>query len=86
MHPKRPRVNLLENFRRNHLGFLLRGNKYRGTFHAGAGLVALHPIAEALEDEYFYVAWLLRHEAFLRFGCDPDAVFSEKADKRGFVK
>jgi phenylalanine-4-hydroxylase len=49
-----------------------------------AGLVAIHPIAEALKDEYFYFAWMLRHEAFLKFGYDPDAVFSEKVDELGF--
>jgi hypothetical protein len=53
-------------------------------FTQSAGLVAIHPIAEALKDEYFYFAWLLRHEAFLRFGYDPDAVFSEKAGEYGF--
>ena len=53
-------------------------------FTQAAGLVAIHPIAEALKDEYFYFAWQLRHEAFLRFGYDPDAVFSEKVDEYGF--
>ena len=52
--------------------------------HVYAGLVAIHPIAEALKDEYFYFAWLLRHEAFLRFGYDPDAVLSEKTGGYGF--
>jgi len=47
------------------------------------GLVAIRLIAEAPEDEYFYVAWRLRHEAFLGFGYDPDMVFSGKADWRG---
>lgn len=51
-----------------------------------AGLVAIHPIAEALKDEYFYLAWKLRHEAFLRFGYDPDAIFSKKVGDRGFRK
>lgn len=45
---------------------------------------AKHPVARALKDEYFYFTWLLRHEAFLRFGYDPDAAFSEKVDERGF--
>jgi len=48
------------------------------------GPVAIHPVAEALKDEYFYVAWMLRHEAFLRFGYDPDMVFSERVDEYGF--
>lgn len=51
-----------------------------------AGLVAIHPIAEALKDEYFYFARLLRHEAFLRFNYDPDVIFSEKTDEYGFKK
>jgi len=49
-----------------------------------AGLVAIHPVAEALKDEYFYFAWLLRHEAFLRFKYDPDAVLSEETGEYGF--
>jgi len=44
----------------------------------------VHPFAEAPEDEYFYVAWRLRHEAFLRFAYDPDGVFSYEADEFGF--
>lgn len=28
-------------------------------FTQSAGLVAIHPLAEALKDEYFYSAWLL---------------------------
>jgi len=55
-------------------------------FTQAAGLVAIHPVAEALKDEYFYVAWRLRHEAFLRFGYDPDRVFSERIDEYGFKK
>ncbi len=53
-------------------------------FTQAAGLVAIYPIAEALKDEYFYFAWLLRREAFLRFSYDPDCVFSEKVDEYGF--
>jgi len=55
-------------------------------FTQSAGLVAIHPIAEALKDEYFYFAWLLRNEAFLRFNYDPDAVFSENTNEYGFKK
>jgi hypothetical protein len=55
-------------------------------FTQSAGLVAIHPIAEALKDEYFHFALLLRHEAFLRFNYDPDAVFSQKIDEYGFRK
>lgn len=46
----------------------------------------MHPIAEALKDEHFRFAWLLRREAFLRFGYDPDAVFSDNVDEYGFRK
>jgi len=53
-------------------------------FTLAAGLVAKHPIAKALKDEYFYFAWQLRHEAFQRFGYDPDAVLSENVDEYGF--
>ena len=52
-------------------------------FTQSAGLVAVHPIAEALADEYFYFAWLLRHESFLRFNYDPDMVFCKKIDEYG---
>jgi len=45
-------------------------------FTEAAGLIAAHPIADALADEVPYFAWLLRHEAFKRFGFDPDEVFS----------
>lgn len=55
-------------------------------FTQSAGLVATHPIAEALADEYFYFAWLLRHESFLRFNYDPNMVFCEKIDEYGFKK
>lgn len=41
-------------------------------------------VAEKLKDGCFYFAWLLRHEAFLRFKYDPDAVFSEKTGECGF--
>jgi hypothetical protein len=44
-------------------------------FTEAAGLVAIHPVADALADELAYFAWLLRHEAFCRFGFDPDGVF-----------
>jgi hypothetical protein len=47
-------------------------------FTQSAGLVAIHPIANALADEYFYFAWMLRHESFKRFGYDPDNVFLKK--------
>jgi len=53
-------------------------------FTQSAGLVAIHPIAEALRDEYFYFSWLIRYESFLRFNYDPDMVFCNKIDELGF--
>jgi len=53
-------------------------------FTQSAGLVAIHPIAEALADEYFYFAWLLRYESYLKFSYDPDMVFCGKTDDYGF--
>ncbi len=55
-------------------------------FTQSAGLVAVHSIADALCDEFYYFAWLLRHEAFKRFGYDPDKVFSSEIDDKGFKK
>lgn len=51
-----------------------------------AGLVAIHPVAEALKDEHSRFAWLLRREVFLRFGYDPDGVFCGAVDELGFKK
>lgn len=45
-------------------------------FTQAAGLVALHPLADGLAGDCNYFAWLLRHEAFLRFNYDPDGVFN----------
>jgi hypothetical protein len=45
-------------------------------FSEAAGLVAAHPVADSLADEFSYFAWLLRQEAFMRFGFDPDGVFN----------
>ena len=45
-------------------------------FTQAAGLVAVHPIADALADEVGYFAWLLRREAYKRFGYDPDQVLA----------
>ncbi len=48
-------------------------------FTEAAGLVAIHPVADALADDLAYCAWLLRHEAYLRFGFDPDRVFGTES-------
>jgi hypothetical protein len=45
-------------------------------FSRSGGLVAIHPIADALADEFSYFAWLLRMEAFKRFKYDPDNIFT----------
>lgn len=56
-------------------------------FTQSAGLVAVHPVADALSDEYPFFSWRLRAEAFIRFGYDPDRVFGESPiDAFGFVK
>ena len=55
-------------------------------FTQSAGLVAIHPIADQMCDEFPAFSWLLRALAYKRFGYDPDTVFSSKPhDKYGFV-
>jgi hypothetical protein len=55
-------------------------------FTQSAGLIAVHPVADGLCDEYPSFAWLLRAQAFSRFGYDPDRVFATKShDAFGFV-
>jgi len=48
-------------------------------FTEAAGLVAVHPIADALADEVPYFTWLLRKEAFARFRFDPDGVLGRQS-------
>jgi hypothetical protein len=55
-------------------------------FTQSAGLIATHPVADALCDEFPFFAWLLRFESFSRFGYDPDGVFSSGQDKFGFTE
>ncbi|MFA6020915.1 MAG: hypothetical protein WC722_11695 [Rhodospirillales bacterium] len=51
-----------------------------------AGLVAVHPVADQMCDEYPFFAWYLRAKAFMKFGYYPDDVFSPSAhDRYGFV-
>lgn len=45
-------------------------------FTHSAGLVAAHPVAHHLVHESALLNWLLRREAFLRFGFDPNRDFS----------
>jgi hypothetical protein len=55
-------------------------------FTQSAGLVAIHPIADQICDEYPFFSWLLRAMAFMKFGYDPDQVFStEPHDEFGFL-
>ena len=44
-------------------------------FTHSAGLVAAHPVAHHLAHQSTLLKWLLRREAFLRFGFDPMNVF-----------
>jgi len=53
-------------------------------FTQSAGLVAVHPVADALADEFGVFAWRLRAEAFVRFGYDPEGAFSDTQDELGF--
>ena len=46
--------------------------------HSG-GLVAAHPVAHDLAHRSTLLKWLLRREALLRFGFDPDQVFQSPA-------
>jgi hypothetical protein len=63
----------------------LHAVKHPRHFTQSAGLVAVHSIAHALANEFAVFAWRLRAEAFLRFGYDPEGVFSEAQDEFGFV-
>jgi hypothetical protein len=55
-------------------------------FTQSAGLIAAHPLADALADEFPFFAWYLRAQAYLRFGYDPDGVFANTRDDLGFAK
>ena len=59
--------------------------KLANHFTQSAGLVAIHPIADAIGDEFPFFAWMLRAMAFEKFGYDPDAVFSADHDEFGFA-
>lgn len=55
-------------------------------FTQSAGLIAAHPVADALVDEFPFFAWLLRAKSWVRFGYDPDQVFSSGSDQYGFTR
>ena len=48
-------------------------------------MITAHPIADALCDEFPFFAWLLRGMSFMKFGYDPDGVFSDCQDEFGFA-
>ncbi|HEY3128999.1 MAG TPA: hypothetical protein VGL91_06045 [Acidobacteriota bacterium] len=55
-------------------------------FTQSAGLVAVHPVADAMADEFPFFSWLLRAKAFVKFGYDPDAVLTDCGhDQYGFA-
>lgn len=54
----------------------LHAVKHGDHFTQSAGLVAVHPILDAVCDEYACITWYLRARAFERFQYDPDQVFS----------
>jgi len=53
-------------------------------FTQSAGLIAVHPILDAVCDESPAFTWFLRFLSWKKFGYDPDWVFSRKIDKYGF--
>jgi hypothetical protein len=55
---------------------VLRAVRHGQHFTHSAGLVAAHPVAHHLAHQSDLLKWLLRREAFLRFGYDPMGVFS----------
>jgi hypothetical protein len=64
----------------------LHAVKFRKHFTQSAGMIATHPIADALCDEGPFFAWFLRFIAFGKFGYDPDGVFSPKQDQLWFAE
>jgi hypothetical protein len=54
----------------------LHAVKHGDHFTNSAGLIAAHPVLDAMSDEYPCIAWYLRARAFERFGYDPDQVFN----------
>lgn len=63
----------------------LHAQKHQRHFTQSAGLVAAHPIADAICNEYPCFTWFLRAEAFRRFGYDPDGVFGIGHREYGLV-
>lgn len=46
------------------------------SFTHSAGLVATHPVTHSLAHQSTLLKWLLRREAYIRFGFDPDGAFN----------
>lgn len=63
----------------------LHAVKERRHFTQSAGLVAVHPIADAIADEFAAFAWLLRATAWKKFHYDPDGVFTNERNEYGFA-
>lgn len=63
----------------------LHAAKHELHFTQSAGLVAVHPVADALCDELPCFSWLLRGMAFERFRYDPDSVFGAATNEFGFA-
>jgi len=56
-------------------------------FTQSAGLVAVHPVADALCDEVPAFAWYLRGLSLQKFGYDPDGVYpGGRTDEYGFLQ
>lgn len=56
-------------------------------FTQSAGLVAVHPVADALCDEVPAFAWYLRGLSLKKFGYDPDGVsLGSRTDEYGFLQ
>jgi hypothetical protein len=53
-------------------------------FTQSAGLIAAHPIADALCDEFECFSWYIRAKSYKLFKYDPDRVFSRKQNEVGF--
>jgi hypothetical protein len=51
-------------------------------FTQSAGLIAVHPIADQMCDEFPMFTWYLRAMSFKKFGYDPDGVFGQKKPNR----
>jgi hypothetical protein len=66
------------------LGSTTHAAKSGNHFTQSAGLIAVHPLADAMVEEFPFFAWLLRARSFLKFGYDPDGVFSTNRDVYGF--